>query len=888
MNISMPRFSGVITGKEIFRVASLLLYAVLLLHVGLVAYVRQLVLSDMGLLVFGFLSLLFFLSLLRFLRPDLLPSCQGGLLIELTCITGLILLLTLQTTVPAMPLPWLIGIAGIFPLALHIYPALASVAALAILGSVLNLNLDLPPEYWLPSIYAMLFVGLLAILLSKALRMNLAAMHQAQTNDRRFNAIARAARHVFMIIDENFMVKYVNPALYDVLGYAPDEFENQKLPQNIHSDDIEQHRKKLHYLRQRSGSRIFSRHRTLHKDGHWVWLETRGYNMLHDSAINGLVFSVEDISARMDAEIKLEQEHALLRTVLDINPSMIYAKDVQGRFTISNASFQRRFGYNSEEELRGKTSYEVFQMHTIPGHEKESYQMADILHQQDMQVIQSGQPIEDQEIQGFWGNDAHRWYRTNKYPLKDVKGTVSGVLGITRDITDRKEYEMRLEYQALHDPLTGLPNRRYLLARIGEIIGSDPLQRKNEVAMLFCDLDFFKNVNDIHGHEVGDKCLLEITRRINEHMPSPAFVGRFGGDEFVILMQATVEQASNKASALLHSLSQPIEIADITVKIQASIGIAQLTPDHKTPSDLIRDADAAMYQAKERGRNRLEMFDASLQLSTTRRARMDIELRFALERNELELAFQPKVSMRDGMLQGFELLLRWNSPQYGYIAPDEFIPIAEHSGQLIPIGMWALEQACRQMKQWHASFPAAARLTVAVNVSMRQLMQNSFVQDVASVLERTGVAPASIELELTESSAMANPRQSIESLSQLKKIGLRLALDDFGTGYSSLAYLQRLPIDVLKIDKAFVLGLGRNKEDAEIVRLILALAKTLNLETVAEGVETARQIEKLTYLGCHLAQGYAFSPAISANEAEMLLSRLKPYPLPHPGLMEQA
>src|SRR3569623_2085725 len=888
MKISWLRFNDVFTGTDIFRIASLFLYISLLFHVVLVAHVRHLMPTDVGLSVIGFLTLLFAVALIRYLRPNLLTVNQGAVLLELAAITGVILMLTLQRSVTVMPLPWLIGIAGVFPLAIRAYPAFAVVSMLAVIGSVLNLNLNLPSERWLPNVFATLFVGLLAILLSKALRMNLAAAHQARTNARRFNAIARAARHVFMSVDENFRVQYVNPALHDVLGYVPEEFEGEKLPQNLHPEDLEQHRNKLRYLRQRSGSRIFSRQRTLHKDGHWVWLETRGYNMLHDAAIKGMLFSIEDISARMEAENKLQQEHALLRAVLDINTSKIYAKDLQGRFTISNASFQRRFGYASEEELHGKTSYEVFQAHSLPGQETDSFHMADALHQQDMQVIQSGEPIENQEIQGFWGNDSQRWYRTNKYPLRDAKGDVSGVLGITRDITERKEYEMRLQHQALHDPLTGLPNRRYLLSRIAEIIGADNTNRKVDVVMLFCDLDFFKNVNDIHGQEVGDQCLLELTRRIGNALPMPAFLARFGGDEFVILLEMTQEQASVKAAELLLSLAQPIKLADIIVKIQASIGIAQLMPEHKTPSDLIRDADAAMYQAKERGRNRHEMFDASLQLSTTRRARMDIALRFALERNALELSYKPKISMHDGTLRGFELLLRGNSPQYGYIAPDEFIPIAEHSGQLIPIGLWALEQACRQMAAWQKEHSGTDGLTIAVNVSMRQLMQPSFINDVALALERTGVRPGAIELELTESSAMANPRQTIETLSQLKKLGLRLALDDFGTGYSSLAYLQRLPIDVLKIDKAFVLGLGRYKGDAEIVRLILALAKTLNLETVAEGVETEQQITELKRLGCFLAQGYAFSPAVPATEAQKLLEQTRLSTPTETGAMEQA
>jgi EAL domain-containing protein (putative c-di-GMP-specific phosphodiesterase class I) len=307
------------------------------------------------------------------------------------------------------------------------------------------------------------------------------------------------------------------------------------------------------------------------------------------------------------------------------------------------------------------------------------------------------------------------------------------------------------------------------------------------------------------------------------------------------------------------------------VKIQASIGVALLNESHQTPSELIRDADAAMFQAKERGRNRVEVFDASLQSAATKRAQMDVALRFALEREELALVYQPKISVADGAIRGFELLLRWNNPQYGLIPPVEFIPVAENSGLVVPIGLWVLEQACRQLRLWQAEYLDTSDFTVAVNVSMRQLLQTDFLEAVRDILERTGVAPHMIELELTETSAMANPAQTIDTLEGLKQLGLRLALDDFGTGYSSLAYLQKLPIDVLKIDKAFIQGLGNNPGDAEIVRLILALAQALNLETVAEGVETRDDLIRVKELGCDLAQGYAFSAPVHAVTAEGML-----------------
>lgn len=874
MKISFVGSKELFTGIEIFRLASLSLYTTLLLHVVLSLHAGQLPLHHGGIIAVSVLFLLFMIAVARYLAPNAVYYGTALLLSEALFAALVIGLLTLERTTPTLPLPWLIGIAAAFPLALEGAAALAIIGIVTAIGVALNVHIGVHSGDWIPHMFATLLVGLLAMLLARALTLNLSAIQQARMNNRRFDAIARVARHVFMITDAQYHVMYANPALPEVVGYTLAELESGTVQPILHPEDVEEHKKKLRFLRSTPKSSIFSRHRTQHKNGQWVWLETSGYNMLHDSAINGLVFSIEDVTARKNAESKLEEEHALLRAVLDLNPSMIYAKDTEGHFTISNLSFQRRYGYASEDELRGKTSYELLLSQAAEGQELDAYKSADQLHREDLHVIESNSPLEDLEVQGFWENDTRRWYRTNKYPLHNARNETVGVLGITRDITDRKEYEIRLEHQALHDPLTGLPNRRYLFNTISDYIAG---YREGEttVAMLFCDLDFFKSVNDIHGHDFGDKCLMELTRRILAELPTQDFVARFGGNEFVILARANLAEAKLKAEAVLLAVSQQLTVDDVAVKIQTSIGIALLTGIHKSPSELIRDADAAMYQAKERGRNRMEVFDASLQINITKRAQMDVALRFALERNELALAFQPKVSMLDGSIKGFELLLRWNSPQYGMISPSEFIPIAETSGLVVPIGLWVLEEACKQIKIWQSRYPQCSQITIAVNVSMRQLLQVSFLTDVTAIIERSGVRPQSIELEVTETSAMANPVQTIENLTMLKKLGLRLALDDFGTGYSSLSYLQKLPIDVLKIDKAFVHGLGSNPGDAEIVRLILALAQTLNLETVAEGVETSEHISELTRMGCHIGQGFAFSAPLSIDEAEQLL-RVEP------------
>ncbi len=871
MKMRPLRRPGTVAGAEIFRVASLGFYITLLLHAALGEYVEYVRLADLGIIAASLLSLLFIVALSRYLWPNAVAYGRGRLTLELWLAIFAVLGLSLEQTTPVIaPMPWLIGLASIFPLALERPLALLVTLSLSLIGIALNITLGLRWVDWLPHIFATTFAGLSATFLADTLRNNLAAIRRARMNKRRFNALARAAQQAFVIVDATYKIQYANQSLRDVIGYSAEEVLAQDLRPTVHPDDKEEHQRKLRYLRDTPHSTILSSYRIRHKDGRWVWLETRGYNMLHDRVIEGLVFSVEDVSARKETELELQQEHALLRAVLDVNPSMIYAIDTEGRFTISNLSFQRRFGYASEDDLRGKTMHDVFLNQAPSGQQGLMYTMANRLHQQDMQVIQSGQPLEDQEMQGLWDSERRAWHRVNKFPLRDYAGNITGMLCIARDITDRKEYEMQLQHQALHDPLTGLPNRRYLLKTIADTIAQTD-EASKQLAMLFCDLDFFKSVNDIHGHDFGDKCLMEITRRIQAKLPRKDFVARFGGNEFAVLSNASVEEAKAKAHELLETVSQQLVVDDAVVKIQASIGIAVLDPEHKTPSELVRAADAAMFQAKERGRNRAEVFDASMQSNTTKRAQMDVALRFALERAELTPVYQPKVSILNGTVKGFELLLRWNNPQYGAIPPVEFIPVAENSGLVVPIGLWVLEQACMQLRHWREAYPEAHDFTVAVNVSMRQLLQPNFLADVTTILERTGTPPNAIELELTETSAMANPVQTIETLTRLKHLGLRLALDDFGTGYSSLAYLQKLPIDMLKIDKAFVQGLGKNPGDAEIVRLILALAQTLNLETVAEGVETRNEMNYLKKMGCYVAQGFAFSPAVTPDVASDMI-----------------
>ncbi|MDQ9171563.1 EAL domain-containing protein [Oxalobacteraceae bacterium R-40] len=873
MNSRLSRSLSKLSAVRLFHLSMPVLYAGLLLQLlqlFLQSGISGVSWTDPSMLAASLLFVLFLVGITRSFRPQwILTNSRAAVFELLGLLTSIAVFASTQANF-RVPLPAVIMMSALFPLIFSARIALLCVLLAASGATLMQSRGLISYDGSALSVASVLCVGLIAILLKRALDLHAAAVKQARMNERRFNAIARATRHVFMIADAGYRIKYANPALQEVVGYTKEEIEQDNVWPAVHPDDAQAHQEKLRYLRDRPRSKIFSRHRSRHKDGHWVWLETRGYNMLHDPAINGLVFSVEDITARKDAERKLESEHALLRAVLDLNPAMIYAKDTEGRFTISNSSFHRQFGYASEDELRGKKVHELIAAQLGSGQERHVARIGDALHLQDIEVIQSGIPLREIETQGFWEGDERRWYRSNKYPLHDADQRIVGMIGITRDITERKEYELRLEHQAHHDFLTGLPNRRYLLKKINEEIArAKGIPARTSV--LFCDLDFFKSVNDTHGHEVGDKCLVELTHRIRMALPEVDFVCRYGGDEFVILTHVPLPDATVKAQQLIQVLSQPMIAGDVIVKIQASIGVAQLRPTHKSASELIHDADAAMYQAKERGRSRVETFSLTLQHNATKRAQMDVALRFALDRDELSLCYQPKVSLIDGSVLGFELLLRWRSEEYGDIPPSEFIPIAESSGIIIPIGLWVLEQACWQLNRWQSEAGDRNHLTVAVNVSMRQLMQPSFLSDVAEILARTGIAASSLELEVTETSAMANPAQTAETMAALKTLGIRLALDDFGTGYSSLAYLQSLPIDVLKIDKTFVSHLGKQQNDDAIVRLIIALAKTLHLEIVAEGVENKAQMHELQKLGCLIGQGHYFSPPMKQHEAEKLL-----------------
>ena len=449
---------------------------------------------------------------------------------------------------------------------------------------------------------------------------------------------------------------------------------------------------------------------------------------------------------------------------------------------------------------------------------------------------------------------------------------VQGVIVTIRDVTQRKAFEQQLTQRAFYDPLTGLPNRVLFRDRLEQALVRAG-RRKDAVGLLFLDLDKFKLVNDSLGHQVGDQLLVEAALRLRACVRAQDTVARLGGDEFVVVLELLTgeDDAVTVAKVIAKQFCCPFMLGGREIVVTASIGIAVSDAGQEHAESLVRDADVAMYRAKSDGRGRYVLFDPSMHTDSLARLEVENDLRHALDHGELRVHYQPIITMETGRFTEVEALVRWQHPTRGLVQPGEFIPVAEDTGLIIPLGMWVLEEACRQVVAWHDQFPAEPRLTLSVNLSPRQFQQPSLVSDVAAALGRSGLPAGCLKLEITESVIMRDAEATIRTLWELKELGLKLAVDDFGTGYSSLSYLKRLPLDVLKIDRSFVSGIGESQEDAAIVHAIIAMAKSLNLKVTGEGIETSEQAALLGEWGCDRGQGYLFSKPLDGRTAGELL-----------------
>lgn len=450
--------------------------------------------------------------------------------------------------------------------------------------------------------------------------------------------------------------------------------------------------------------------------------------------------------------------------------------------------------------------------------------------------------------------------------VEELNHYISELERTSRALQESKEH---FRHAAFHDSLTDLPNRSLFSDYLKLAIERSKRQSDYLFAVLFLDLDRFKYINDSLGHSCGDQLIVDLARRLQGCLRQVDTVSRFGGDEFAILLDGIRDpsDAIRVAEKIQDELLRPFELGGHEAFTSASIGIALSSAGYDQPDYILRDADTAMYRAKDAGKARYELFDLEMHSRAVIRMRLENDLRRAVERNEFCVFYQPIISVSSGKLSGFEALVRWEHPDRGLVAPSEFIPVAEETGLIVALGSWILEEACRQMQHWHSQHPANRALTMNVNLSSKQLIQSGLVQEVKSILEKTGLPARSLKLEITESVVMENAELATNMLRQLSDLNVHLCIDDFGTGYSSLSYLHRFPVDTLKIDRSFVNRIEEKDENVEIVRTIATLARNLGMEVVAEGVESSEQLACLRALNCEYAQGYHFSRPLTADAA---------------------
>lgn len=561
--------------------------------------------------------------------------------------------------------------------------------------------------------------------------------------------------------------------------------------------------------------------------------------------------------------VEAKESEELYRSAFDHAPIGMGLVSQTGQWLQVNSSLCEIVGYSESELLEMD-----FQSVT---HEEDLYNFfchfSDVAKGKD-----AGYQVEKRYIHKL-GHEV--WVTVNISLARDSQSDSLHLILQIQDITGRKSAEQRLVHDAFHDPLTGLPNRAFLMDQLGASLAQAKRHTNHLFAVLFLDLDRFKIINDSIGHMMGDELLVGIAERLSTCLRPGDVVARLGGDEFTILLRKvrSSREAIEVAERVQKEVALPFNLGGYEAFTTASIGIALYDSSYERHEDMLRDADTAMYHAKTQGKARHALFHKGMHAHAMNLLHMENDMRRAIDRKEFFIEYQPIVSLQSGILSGFEALVRWQHPERGLIGPADFIPMAEEAGYIEPIGQWVLREACTQMRSWHQRFSANLPLSIAVNLSSKEFMNSNLLDHVVQTLDATGMDPRTLKLEITESGVMENIEVVSTMLERLRTHGIELSIDDFGTGYSSLSYLHRLPINTLKIDRSFVNRLGEDNENKEIVRTIVVLAQNLGMGVVAEGVETQKQLGRLRELNCESGQGFLFSRPLSAPSAEDLIRR---------------
>jgi diguanylate cyclase (GGDEF)-like protein/PAS domain S-box-containing protein len=655
-----------------------------------------------------------------------------------------------------------------------------------------------------------------------------------------FRSLVENARDVIHVINRDGTTRYITPSVERLLGWDADDLVGRSALDLVHPDDLARVVAALQADADSPGVAGTIEFRAVHRDGGVRTFEATGKNLLHDPVVDGIIVNSRDVTERRRAE----QETARLAAFPRENPYPILECDAQGRTLYVNPAGERLVA-----ELGLEFATELLPAEHLA-----------LVHA----CVRAGHGMRGVEV-GV-GTRIFSW----TYQPQPGTGTVH-LFG--EEITERKRVQERLLHHAMHDVLTGLPNRNLFLDRMAATLRRRETAGAGPFAVLFLDLDRFKVVNDSLGHHVGDELLVEVAGRLRETAPAGSTVARFGGDEFAVLLDevADEEEARAAAEALAAAVAAPLVLGEYELFTSASVGIALEHGAGERPETLLRNADMAMYRAKASGSSRCEVFDRAMHDAALLRLELETDLRRAVERAELVLHYQPIVSLRTGEVNGVEALLRWDHPRRGRLAPSLFIPAAEETGAILAVGEWVLREGCRQLALWRAENPGL-RIAMSVNLSARQLSQRDLVETIAGALGQAGLDPRHLKLEITESMLLENTELAHSMLRQLKEFGIQIQMDDFGTGYSSLSSLHRLPIDALKVDRSFVARMHEENGTAPLVRTIAVLAQGLGLAVIAEGVETEEQLRAVREMGCDYAQGYLISPPVPAHEIAALLA----------------
>jgi diguanylate cyclase (GGDEF)-like protein/PAS domain S-box-containing protein len=659
------------------------------------------------------------------------------------------------------------------------------------------------------------------------------------------------------VADDSDTSLYTSPQIEQMLGYTPEEWlENNLWTKCLHPDDRE--RVLAADERFEAGGESFSEeYRLFAKDGSVVWVFEEAVLVRGEAGQplywQGVIF---DITGRKEAEEQLRLSEAELRALFEAMDDVVFEIDVRGRY-LNVAPTNPSLLYRPREELLGKTLHEV-----LPAKKAEELisHIRRSLESRKTERVEYSLAIEGREL----------WFEGTVTPLSQ-----ESILFVGRDITERKALEEQLTYQALHDPLTELPNRLLFTDRLRHAL-SRAKRPQQAVAIMFMDLDNFKVVNDSLGHQTGDRLLKLVSKRIRNYLRPEDTVARLGGDEFVFLLEDTdADGASRIAERILEELRVPFTLGRRQFFVTASLGITVGGSNEKRAAELLREADLAMYRAKHSGKARYAVFEETMNARALERLELEHGLRRAVERNEFVVYYQPEVSLATERIVGFEALVRWKHPERDMLLPEQFIPLAEETGLIVPIGEAVLKEACRQVKEWHeqrlSDLPA-----VCVNLSARQFREPGFVDTVAHIIDEAKLEPHHLFLEITESTAMSDAIATAATLEELQDLGVRAIIDDFGTGYSSLSYLEAFPVDYVKIHHSFVRGLGKHSRAETLGSAIISLAHALGLKVIAEGVETEEQFNRLRELGCDLAQGYYFAYPLTGMAASTLFELPSP------------